>query len=53
MKTANYTDARQKTPAGPVELVADIWFIIMSLLSPSDIVRLSHVSESVVTIDTE
>ncbi|KAG8216317.1 hypothetical protein J3R82DRAFT_6384 [Butyriboletus roseoflavus] len=33
-----------------VELVADLWLIIMSLLSPSDVVRLSLVSDSTVMI---
>ncbi|KAG6370894.1 hypothetical protein JVT61DRAFT_10917 [Boletus reticuloceps] len=41
--TGSYgNDGRQKSSVGPVKLVADVWFIIMSLLSPSDIVHLSH-----------
>lgn len=50
MMTGNCIDGRQRTS---VELVADVWFIIMGLLSPSDVVCLSHVSDPVVTIDTE
>ncbi|KAH0834674.1 hypothetical protein J3R83DRAFT_10189 [Lanmaoa asiatica] len=37
----NCNDGGPKTPIEPVELVADLWFIIMSLLSPPDVVRLS------------
>jgi len=51
MMTGNCDDGRQRTPVGSVELVADVWFMIMSLLSTSDVVRLSHVSDPVVTID--
>ena len=43
----NRRDVGQNSPVNPVELVADMWFIIMSLLSPSDIVRLSLVSAAI------
>lgn len=46
-------DGERRTPVQPVELVADLWLFIMSLLSPSDVVRLSLVSDSIVMIDAE
>lgn len=46
-------DGKQRTLVQPVELVADLWLIIMSLLSPSDVIRLSLVSDSTVMTHTE
>lgn len=47
----NCHDGEQRTPVAPVELVADLWFIIMSLLPPSDVIRLSLVSDLTAAID--
>ncbi|KAG9311902.1 hypothetical protein JVU11DRAFT_8163 [Chiua virens] len=39
---SSFVNGGQRPSAEPVMLVEDLWFMIMGLLSPPDIVRLSH-----------